>query len=74
METFVYEDLNRACRDKNTNQIQFLGPFAAALSYIIYGANINKKNKLKGVTRIYRGLRVPESEIDILQEGQIITL
>ena len=44
MECFIYPYLNRACRDKNLAQIQYFGAYAAALSYIIYFANKNRKN------------------------------
>lgn len=56
IESFIYSDLNRACRDKDSKQIQYYGPYAAALSYIIHGANKNRKDKLKGHTILYRGL------------------
>ena len=39
MESFIYADLNKACRDKDPSKIKYYGAFAAALSYIIYGAN-----------------------------------
>lgn len=69
MQTYVYENLNRACREKDTNQIQFFGPYAAALSYIIYGANKNSVEKLKGKTVLYRGLSLTQSEINRIHVG-----
>ena len=39
MESFIYEDLNRACRDKDKSKIKFYGAYAAALSFIIHTAN-----------------------------------
>ena len=39
METFIYSDLNKACREKDPNSIQYYGAFASALSYIIHSAN-----------------------------------
>ena len=57
METFIYSDLNRACREKDTSKIRYFGAFAAALSYIIYYANSNRSNhKLQGTNTLYRGL------------------
>ena len=41
MESFIYEDLNRASRNKDQSKIQYYGAFAAALSYIIGHANKN---------------------------------
>ena len=59
MESFIYADLNRASRDKDKTKIKFYGAFAAALSYIIYFANSNRKHhKLKGSTKLYRGSKM----------------
>ena len=58
MESFVYQDLNRACRDQDTKQIQYYGAYAAALSYIIFGANQNSKDRLRGHNKLYRGLKM----------------
>ena len=59
MESFIYGDLNRASREKDTTKIQYYGAYAAALSYIIYYANTNRKaNKLQGMTVLYRGLKM----------------
>ena len=43
MESFIYGDLNQACRDKDQSKIQYYGAFAAALSYIINYANKSRK-------------------------------
>ena len=42
MESFIYEELNRASREKDEKKIKFYGAFAAALSYIIDNANKNR--------------------------------
>ena len=39
MESFIYTDLNRACRVKDPKAIKFYGAFSAALSFIIDNAN-----------------------------------
>ena len=39
METFIYGDLKRASLNKDQTRIPTLGPYAAALSYIIRNAN-----------------------------------
>ena len=62
MESFIYGDLNWACRDKDQSKLEYYGAYAAALSYIIYNANKNKPidtlsvecNKL--YTNLYRGV------------------
>ena len=57
METFIYTELNKACREKDLSKIKYFGAFAAALSYIIYFANCNRGNsKMKGTNTLYRGL------------------
>ena len=42
MESFIYADLNKVCREKDTSKIKFYGAFAAALSFIINSANQNR--------------------------------
>ena len=42
MESFIYAELNRVCREKDRSKIKFYGAFAAALSYIIHTANQNR--------------------------------
>ena len=42
MESFIYSELNKVCREKDKSKIKFYGAFAAALSFIIYSANKNR--------------------------------
>ena len=42
MESFVYNELNRVCREKDRQMIKLYGAYAAALSFIIYSANMNR--------------------------------
>ena len=59
MSTFIYSDLNRASREKDKSKIKYYGAFAAALSYIIYSANRNRKtNMLNNTSILYRGLKL----------------
>jgi len=44
METFLYKELKRASIQKDETRIPSLGPYAAALSYIIENAH---KSRLK---------------------------
>ena len=44
MESFIYTDLNRACRSKDSHAIKYYGAYSAALSFIIDNANINRKD------------------------------
>ena len=45
MESFIYADLNKACREKDESKIKYYGAFAAALSYIIDNANSKRLKK-----------------------------
>ena len=68
MESFIYADLNRVCREKDKSKIKFYGAFAAALSFIIHSANQNRLDeKLKDSTLLYRGLKLSQSDIDLYQ-------
>ena len=71
MQSFVFEELNKASRYKKEEFIPMFGPFAAALGFIVHNGNIESKMKIrffqrsnKQVTKTYRGLIVKESELD----------
>lgn len=75
MESFIYQDLNRASREKDETKIKYYGAFAAALSYIIYFANKNRKiQNNKSITRLYRGVRLNKSELSSYAPGMKINL
>lgn len=59
MESFVFSVINKASRNKDVDKIESFGPFASALSYIIYSGNI-KNAKLSNEFRLYRGLKMNE--------------
>lgn len=65
MESFVFKEMNRACREKDISKIEYYGPLASALSFIIYCGNQRKSN---GSTTenftVYRGLKVSEQELE----------
>ena len=75
MESFIYTDLNRVCREKDTSKIKFYGAFAAALSFIIHSANQNRvEDKLMDVTNLFRGVKLPHLEADQYEEGSTVSL
>lgn len=76
MESFIYTDLNKACRNKETKQIKYYGAFSAALSFIIDNANRNlEKSVLKSSANIlYRGIKLTHEEVDQYEVGQKIHL
>ena len=75
MESFIYADLNRVCREKDKSKIKFYGAFAAALSFIIHSANSNRiEDKLTNTTTLYRGLRLDQLDADYYVEGTTINL
>ena len=55
MECFLFHEMNQASRVKDYEKIQFYGPFAAALSFIIHCGN-KKQTRLSGELTVYRGL------------------
>lgn len=70
MESFIYEDLNRACREKDKTKIKYYGAFAAALSHIIYSANSNRAEyKLQDKTTLYRGLKMNQYDAEAYRAG-----
>ena len=68
METFIYRVLNASSRNKDVTKISTLRPFAAAISFILYGAeyysNRPGKFSFKTVVTLYRGLKLTREDID----------
>ena len=65
MQSFIYEDLNKVCREKDKSKIRFYGAYAAALSYIIHTANSNRtENKLQISTTLFRGVKLTPQEAE----------
>ena len=75
MESFIYTDLNRACREKDKSKIKFFGAYAAALSFIINSANQNRvEEKLQDVTYLYRGIKLSLVEVGQYEAGTTTNL
>ena len=75
MESFIYADMNKACREKDKTKIQHYGAFAAALSYIVYYANSKKENSQQNKTTIlFRGIKLNNNEVDDYWPGTKIHL
>ena len=74
MESFIYGEMNRASRDKDESKIKFYGAYAAALSYIIYTANVNRNDKLQGTTVLFRGLQLNRDQVTQYVPGKKIHL
>ena len=66
MESFIYTDLNRACRNKDHQSIKYYGAFSAALSFIIDNANktIKHKRPKKRTKLLFRGLKMDPQEAE----------
>lgn len=71
MESFIYSDMNRACRCKDPQSIKYYGAFAAALSFIIDNANKtrSKKTSNKQTYILFRGLKMAPEEANDYQVG-----
>ena len=77
MESYIYEDLNMASRNKDASKIQYYGAFAAALSYIISSANKNnhtRKNPRSKVQTLYRGIKLSKQELEAYKTNSKIHL
>ena len=75
MESFIYSDLNRVCREKDKTKIKFYGAFAAALSFIIHSANENRcEERLHDVTTLYRGVKLAPAEVSQFKQGTCANL
>ena len=75
MESFIYSELNRVCREQDKSQIKFFGAYAAALSFIIHSANQNRvEDKLHDSTTLFRGVKLSSPEVENLQQGNTTNL
>ena len=70
METFIYQDLKKCSLKKDESRIHSLGPYAAALSYIIGNANRGRmkrnpdfRSKYSNFV-VYRGIRIRKECFD----------
>lgn len=60
MESFVFSEMNKASRMKDESKIQYYGPFASALGFIVHCGNLRKAGKQKQDITVYRGLQLPD--------------
>ena len=64
MESFVYEKLNLACKEKDERKVETLGPYASVLRYIVKNTEFfGRKSDPKALvpckqTTLYRGLQL----------------
>ena len=54
MESFIYEEMNKASRQKDTSKIKFYGALASALSFIVHAGN-HSNIEIKDSFVVYRG-------------------
>lgn len=64
MQSFVFTEMNKASRLKDSSKIELYGPLASALGFIVHQGN-KQHTSLSSQTSItvYRGLNVPASEL-----------
>lgn len=74
MESFVFAEMNKASREKDTSKIEFYGPFASALGFIVHCGNY-KQTEFTNEIIVYRGLRVSSETLDEKYKiGNVINL
>jgi len=61
MESFIYREMNWACREQDHTKIKFYGPLASVLSFILQTAN--RKNRSRDITT-FRGVMLSEEDIN----------
>ncbi len=59
MQTFIFSEMNRASRAKDVSKIQFYGPLASALSFVIHSGNKQQTDLAKQFT-VFRGLQISQ--------------
>lgn len=76
MESFLYRRLNEISRDKDTNSILTLGPFAVLLTRIIDKAQRKREHKylIQGSFDVFRGISISRELIDKWSKQKILSL
>lgn len=64
LEPPLYKHMNRACREKDYNKIDKVGPFAATLGEIVRNQDPFREDKQLTDFKVYRGLTLPDDEIE----------
>ena len=59
MQTFIFKEMNQACRKKDSSQIQYYGAFASALGYIVHCGN-QKEAQLLHSQYYHKDANIPE--------------
>ena len=74
MESFIYGEMNQASREKDKSKIQYYGAYAAALGYSINYAHQNRDEDITQGSNLYRGLTLPNEQVDKFIVGQNVNL
>ena len=62
MQTFIFQEMKKASRNKDIKKIKYYGPLASALSFIVHCGN-KRQTKLDREFFVYRGLQMKHEEI-----------
>jgi len=62
MQTFIFSEINWASRNKDNSKIEFYGPLASALGYIIHSASSRRNNKSLNKELLYRGFKLDKED------------
>lgn len=74
MESFIFSEMNKTIREKDTSKIEIYGPLAAALSFIVHAGN-KKLTDLSQNFTVYRGLKMQYKELkERYKVGNVVNL
>lgn len=73
-ESFLFNRLNQACRDKDGTAISTLGPYAVALTKVINSVQTARSTKINGPIICYRGLSLKSNVIEEWKHKKMINL
>lgn len=63
MDSFIYQEMNKASRTKDESKIMYYGAFASALGFIIHQGNL-KKSSCSEYLKVYRGLQLSNEVLE----------
>ena len=75
MESLIYVELYRVCREKGESNIKFYEDFTAIIRLVIHSINRNKvKEKIEDTNTLFKRVKLATGEIEKFEEGFTCTI
>ena len=72
LECFLFNRLNKSCRDQDKTAIKTLGPYSVCLTRIIERVQHRRKDRITGEFTCFRGIKLDQDELDVWMKKKVI--